>query len=287
MTKQATALAALARRVRLLPSPANPLQGRRRPAPVLPENIICFQRRRTAELDHPQEGRALHHRHVLIVPLRGRATVCIDDQEFGLRPGTGVVILPYQFHNYKAGGDRSILWLFVTFEFPHGVSLDTLRGVPFAITAEMAGQLDLLLRESAGLPELRLALMLSLLQRPKGGEAAQAQVGARDRMLRDKVNHAVQARRPRIPTARELAVEIGVSPSHLRARFRASCGVSLGRHLRMLRLERACGFLRNGSARISEVAEQCGYPTVYSFSRAFRAVYDESPREYRRGFVDR
>jgi AraC-like DNA-binding protein len=285
MTKQATALEALARRVRLLPSPANPLHGRRRPAPVLPENIICFQRRRTAELDHPREGRALHHRHVLIVPLRGRAAVCIDDQEFDLRPGNGIVILPYQFHNYKSAGDRSILWLFVTFEFPHGVSLDALRGGVFAITAEMAGQLDLLLRESVGLPELRLALMLSLLQRPKRGETAQT--GVRDRGLRDKVNHAVQARRPRIPTARELAAELGVSASHLRARFRASCGVSLGRHLRMLRLERACGLLRNGSSRISEIAEQCGYPTVYSFSRAFRALYNESPREYRRASVGR
>ena len=57
--------------------------------------------------------------------------------------------------------------------------------------------------------------------------------------------------------------------------------MSIGRHLRQLRLEQACGLLRLGPQRVSEVAEQCGFASIYSFSRAFRLAYGVSPLAYR------
>lgn len=278
MTIKRTDLAALAREARKLASPAHPLRGQRRPAPVLPENIICFQRRHTDELAHPREGRALHHRHVLIVPLRGEAIACVDNRDLSLAPGTGLTILPYQFHHYKTNGrGKRIHWLFVTFEYPQGVTLEALRGQVFPLGKEIVGQLTLLLRKEGGLAELRLALLLSLLS-PRDTSVPGPDGG---KLLVSRVNHAVQLRRPRIPTVRELATEVGMSGSHLRARFKASCGVSLGKHMRRLRLERASGLLRMSKARISEIAELCGYPSVYSFSRAFRREFAVSPRRFR------
>jgi AraC-like DNA-binding protein len=283
MTKQVSLdLSVLARVAGRLPSPANPLQGRRRPPPALPENIIFFQRRNTDDLNHPARGRALHHRHVLIVPLRGEAMVCVDDRELRLAPGAGLMVLPYQFHSYKRSAGRRILWLFVTFEYPEGVTLEPLRNAIFAVTPEIAGHLERLLKESQGLPELRLALLLSLLAPAPGCEGGAVASAGRDQALVARVNHAVQASRPRMPTVRELAGALGMSASHLRERFRASCGVSLGRHVRALRLERAQGLLRMSPARVTEIAEQCGYPSVYSFSRAFRNAYGCSPRAYRK-----
>jgi AraC-like DNA-binding protein len=278
-------LVALARTAGRLPSPANPLQGRRRPAPALPENIIFFQRRNTDDLNHPAQGRALHHRHVLIVPLRGEAVVCVDDRELRLSPGAGLVVLPYQFHSYRRSAGRRILWLFVTFEYPEGVMLESLRNTTFAIRPEIVGHLERLLKESQGLPELRLALLLSQLAPAPGCEGGTVAGAGRDKALVAQVNHAIQERRPRMPTIRELAGALGMSASHLRERFRASCGVSLGRHVRALRLERASGLLRMSPARVTEIAEQCGYPSVYSFSRAFRTAYGCSPRAYRKDAV--
>ena len=84
-------------------------------------------------------------------------------------------------------------------------------------------------------------------------------------------------------SAKEMARSLGISPSHLRARFRASCGVSLGRHLRRLRLEKACGLLRLSQNRVTEIADLCGFSSIYSFSRAFRSAYGVSPMAYRQG----
>jgi AraC-like DNA-binding protein len=51
--------------------------------------------------------------------------------------------------------------------------------------------------------------------------------------------------------------------------------------MRELRLERACGLLRMTSVRISEISEQCGFSSLFSFSRTFRVRHGLSPRAYR------
>jgi transcriptional regulator GlxA family with amidase domain len=84
-------------------------------------------------------------------------------------------------------------------------------------------------------------------------------------------------------SVKEIARSLGISASHLRARFRASCGVSLGRHLRRLRLEKACGLLRLSQRRVTEIAELCSFTSIYSFSRAFHTAYGVSPMAYRHG----
>lgn len=261
--------------------PAHPLHGKRRAAPPLPENVICFQRRSGAELNRPLQGRALHHRHVLIVALKGRATVCADDRETLLEAGRGMVVLPYQHHHYTRT-ERRLHWLFVTFEYAQGVVLEPLRHRPFDLGPERLAMLRELVRDwrarpESGLPELRLALLLADLTPPPTPMAAGAAV-----TLKPRVNLAIQRRRPLMPTLRELASDLGMSVSHLRARFRASCGISLGRHMRELRLERARGLLRMSPARVSEVAEQCGFASPYSFSRAFRRRYGQSPLQCRK-----
>ena len=225
----------------------------------------------------------MHHRHVMIVPLKGKAVVCADDVELPLGPGHGLVVLPYQYHHYIKA-DRKLHWLFITFEYAQGVVMEPLRKVVFPVGAELAAQLEGLLRAhrdlaDEGMPELRLALLLSELTPPPDRALAATMPGS---VLAQQVNHAVQKKRPLAPSIRELAAELGMSPSNLRTRFRVSCGVSLGKHMRELRLERARGLLRMSTVRVAEIAEQCGFTSQFSFSRAFRARYGQSPLAFRK-----
>lgn len=275
---------ALVANTRRLSSPDSPLHGERRAPPPLPENIICFQRRSGAELNRPNTGRAMHHRHVLIIPLSGKAVVCADDRELSLAPGKGMVIMPYQYHHY-VGASARLHWLFITFEYAQGLVMEPLRNVLFKVDASLAAELNALLHAhrklaDEGLPELRLALLLSRLTPPPVRANETVKVGPQA-TLRMQVNHTAQKRRPDAPTIRELASDLGMSPSHLRTSFRKSCGVSLGKHMRERRLERACGLLRMTPARISEIAEQCGFSSLFTFSRAFKHAYGVSPKEYR------
>src|SRR3954471_13160440 len=86
-----------------LPQPPHQLLGRRPGPLVLPDNIVCFQRRSSHELNRPRRGRALHHRFVLILALKGAVGVCIDDRVIRLMPGEGLLVFPFQFHHYVEG----------------------------------------------------------------------------------------------------------------------------------------------------------------------------------------
>lgn len=268
-----------------LPQPPHPLLGRRPGPLVLPDNIICFQRRSAAELNRPRQGRALHHRFVLILALRASASVCVDQRVIRLEAGEGLLIFPFQFHHYLDNGGRNLRWIFITFDLAEAESLQTLRYCPFALTPATRTLAADLIRayqqeqRMSELPLLLLALLLARLRRlqpaPRRRPVPSTEPGVVTR-VNQLAHHSNQ------PLGlKEIAHALGISQSHLRARFRASCGVSIGRHLRRLRLERAGGLLRLTPHRVTEIAEQCGFNSIYSFSRAFGAAFGQSPSVYR------
>ncbi len=270
-----------------LPRPSDALLGRRAGPLVLPDNIVCFPRRSARELNRPRRGRALHHRFVLILALRGAVPVCVDDRVVPLEAGEGLLVFPFQFHHYRPAPAGELLWVFITFDLADARDLAPLHHQPFALTPEVRELATRLLAayrdegRASELPALLLALLLAHLRRMKHAprRAAGAETDPGLVMRVNQLAHRVE----RPISIKELAHSLGISRSHLRARFRASCEVSLGKHLRRLRLERACGLLRLTPDRVTEVAEKCGFTSIYTFSRAFRTAYGKSPMEYRRG----
>ncbi len=272
------------------PPPLDTLMGRRPGSVLMPDNIVCFQRRQAADLNRPRRGRALHHRCVLIVALKTAAKVCVDDRIVPLQPGEGLLLLPFQFHHYLDAQRQALMWLFITFDVPDATALEPLRFHPFRLDASMRSLTAELLRayqqegRDSERPVLLLGLLLARLRRldrpQSAGPSASPEVVAG---LMMRVNQLVQKGKTHEPLEiREVSRRLGISVSHLRARFRASCGVSLGRHLRHLRLERACGLLRLSTHRVTEISELCGFSSIYHFSRAFRTAYGISPLDYRR-----
>jgi len=270
----------------LLPSPLRPLHGKRASPLALPDNIICFSRRSATDLNRPQRGRALHHRFVLILALETGVTVAVDDRAIRLNPNEGLLVLPFQFHDYIQPEHEELRWLFVTFDMIDTAPLQALRFRPFVITPvvrQTAAELveAYLTRGEGDLTSLLLAVLLQrirqagpiLRRHPKPSVAPG---------LIMQVNQLAQSHDQPM-SAKEIAGSLGISASHLRARFRASCGVSLGRHLRRLRLEKACGLLRLSQRRVTEIAELCSFTSIYSFSRAFHTAYGVSPMAYRHG----
>lgn len=274
------------RLVRLLPSPLRPLHGQHAATLALPDNIICFCRQSATDLNRPQRGRALHHRYVLILALETAVTVCVDDRTFRLNPGAGLLVMPFQFHDYIQPAAEKLTWLFVTFEMTDGSALEPLRYRPFTLSPtvrQLAAELvrSYLAPKESDLTTIIFALLLARIRQAEPIHRRYHAPAVAPGMIM-QVNQLAQAK-GEMPSVKEIARSLGISSSHLRARFRASCGVSLGRHLRRLRMEKACGLLRLSASRVSEIAEQCGFNSIFSFSRAFRTTYGLSPLAYRRG----
>lgn len=83
-------------------------------------------------------------------------------------------------------------------------------------------------------------------------------------------------------TVGELAVAVGLSASHLAARFRRERGISVMAWLRQRRIARAAEYLMLGDDPIDVIAERCGFANRFHFSRLFSAHIGCGPAHYRR-----
>lgn len=103
---------------------------------------------------------------------------------------------------------------------------------------------------------------------------------------RKAVRRAVESIVSSLDTAldlHELAKVAAVSPFHFHRIFRGMLGETpLGMH-RRLRLERAAWTLQQTSKPVTRIAFEAGYETHESFTRAFRARFAKTPREFRDG----
>lgn len=80
----------------------------------------------------------------------------------------------------------------------------------------------------------------------------------------------------------ELAAVAHFSPFHFHRIFRGMVRESVQSHVRRLRLERAAHRLKFTNQRVTHIAFEAGYEAHEAFTRAFRAMFDESPTEFRK-----
>lgn len=275
-----------------LPEPGNYYAGTAPFSLVLPRNIILFRRSRAEQLG---PFRAHHHRFVLIVNRATEGSVIVDDRSLRLRPGQALLVYPHRFHHFMHIASAQVSWLFVTFELDDLESLRALDGVPVGLNRRAVDRAASLVAEYiAGRPAaavrsdavtLRTALLLSELldcaaRRPSPVPPVGHPTPGMARV--DEVHRFVSAHLAEPFTTAQLAHELAVSPSHLRAVYKGETGMSLGSYVARMRLNRASGLLLNSAMSVKEVAAACGYESLFSFSRAFKRMMGVSPRHYRR-----
>lgn len=79
----------------------------------------------------------------------------------------------------------------------------------------------------------------------------------------------------------QLANVSNISEVYLRKLFKREFGLSPKQYITKLRISRAKQLLKSSGTPISQVAEKCGFASLYHFSRAFKNSASCSPSEYR------
>ena len=259
-------------------TPSDYYQGLRRREEAAPDNILLFARKRREELRPQRGGDAFHQRWVLLVVIAGSGELRLDRQPVRLEPGACMLVPPLHLHGYVNVTPR-IHWLFITFEWPgHTAMSEDWRGTRKP-DAQARRRLSSLVRNY--LPPERNGAVASahLLELLRRLYPVTAPVPAPTHSLLT----AVQAASKIAPgeTLPRLAKRLGISESHLRARFRREAGLSLGRYLREARLREAALWLREEGLSVKAAAERAKYPDIFTFSRAFRRVLGRPPSAVR------
>ncbi len=260
-------------------------------APLLiPKNILVFSRQKAFDVGTGTS----HHRYLLIICLQGEASVIVDEHVVRLKPGSAVLVTPHQFHHYARFSGDKVLWLFVSFELEDVEEFKSIRGMRCDLT-EL--QLTCLteLAERYAISEaaqeanaLVSALLVLILQEFRGVPAPSSEPlrGAEhvvpSRKLMQDVARYVHRHVAESLQIEDVARAMGLSESHLRARFRTLAGIGLGAYIRRLRLHRARTLMLASDLRLKEIAERCGYESIYAFSRTFHQEMGMSPSAYRK-----
>ena len=80
----------------------------------------------------------------------------------------------------------------------------------------------------------------------------------------------------------ESAQACGISRAHFRRLFRQLAGLPFHQYCLKARMDAAAGMLRRQQAPLKEVAERCGVPDIYYFTRLFRSHHGVPPGAYAR-----
>ena len=257
----------------------------------IPVNILFFLRMTTRKLQQEALQNRSHHRYVLIFNLGVSGTVHVDNLLVPLHPGEALLVLPYQFHHFSHLAAEQIEWLFCTFELGEGTFLEPFRNRVLTPRRGSQQALDLLLtdwhrcRDEARRGEMQLQiLLLYLLTSLRDDLQVQAfdlPSEPKGALLRS-VNRLLAEWRGRQVGAGDLADALGMSVSRLRAVFKETAGVSLGRYMLNYRLNRSMALLRTTDLPIAEIAEETGFGSPQAFSRIFKQKLAETPRAYRK-----
>lgn len=279
-------------RVRALRSPQNYFAETRSSAMLWPDKILCFARRGRAETARDVLARHHHHRYVMVVPWQGTGTVYADDRRFALGPLQSLLIFPFQFHHGFDFKQESVVWLIVTFELPDAAALEGLRlqpmrrikGEDYELLNGLVTSWEAKARTNELSQWLGLFLNRMLAAQPVGRVRNDIRTGKPSPLLM-RINQHCMRRLDKAIGLKELAGRMSISESYLRARFRAEMGMSLGQHLRRLRLQKAMSLLLQSELSISQIAERCGFDSIFSFSRSFHRFSGMKATDYRNRFA--
>lgn len=86
------------------------------------------------------------------------------------------------------------------------------------------------------------------------------------------------------PRLEDMAMLVGLSPSHFARKFRQSMGLSLHRFVNRRRLNRSLEMLKTGSAPLGSIALDLGFASQSHFTSVFSHLTGMTPAKYRNGF---
>lgn len=222
-----------------------------------------------------------HRSYELIHVLSGGMAITVDGRSFSLKEGDLAFLFPEQLHSMEKAGPAQITIIQFSPELIGHFSARHQKLIPadpvlcgLHFPAE-ALQFDNIYEKKAFLYQL-----CALLTSHSGFTSRAAQATPLFQLLSyisENYQHAC--------SLSGAARASGYDYAYLSRMFKQKTGVSFTEYLNEYRISQAAYLLRSTSESISAIAFLCGYDTIRSFNRNFKALTGSTPQQYRAGGV--
>lgn len=243
----------------------------------------------TPAWSRPDGYYAHHYRFYALVA--GVATIRIGPQQWTIRSGACFFIPGYRKVGFFCTARLDVFWLhFRTEHMEFEALLSQISEVRMLSALfhfrwrEVWTQISHYTRTRAPSLALRLqAMLMDMTAELIGGsldDPKQEQASASLRRLQPALE-LMDRMYLQNPSLAEIASSAGLSPTYFHAQFVRWFHVTPHQYMLRRRMRMARQLLAEGELPIYAVAEQCGYPNVFYFSRAFRKFYGQPPSSAR------
>ena len=248
----------------------------------------------------------LHHHdfYEIYMLLRGSVSYTVENRIFHMRAGDLMLISPLELHQARVDSndepyERIVLWVdrgyLESLSSPHTSltrcfdtsipSHTNLLRLPGATGAPLRTTVDKLCALKASkdygsdlLAQSALVELLVGLNRAAADRGDARPVGTSDQVV-DAVLHYINEHYSEALTLDQLSEKFFISKYHLLRKFDAQVGTTVHRYILQKRLLNAKQLLAGGVPP-NEVCQYCGFGDYANFYRAFRAEYNQTPRQY-------
>lgn len=263
----------LQQKIGQLCEPTDLFNGKRLPKGfALPDNILIFHH------DFPVANPNSHQRYTLVIP-NGQMSYLLDDSPVELKKDDVLIITPGQMR-YLMPNSSCYSRLFITFETPEPPSYipDNNLG---QFTLESSGHLRQMLDFYLDGKTVQCSLELVRFLYSLGNITLPPQKKSFSPLAAKALSY-IHRHLEMIPDHTKIARHLNISASHLRMVFRREIGMSIGSYIAKQHLDIAKYHLHNTGMSISEIAEKCGYGSIYAFSAFFKKQTGVSPLQFRK-----
>src|SRR6056297_182149 len=231
-----------------------------------------------------------HHDNLLIYCTEGKAFLNVRGEPYTVEAGDLLLLPAGANHRYTADPDNpwTIHWVHYTGplaeDFRHYMGFDgptRIRhlGRQPRLLVDFNGLLSVrqtgfrargLIHAANRLRQLLAAVPINA---DETGHERQAELETIHNYMREHLDERI--------SLEQLADLAGLSPAHFATRYREQTGTSPIQHFLHLKVERACQMLDTSSLSFADISRRLGYDDAYYFSRLFKKVMGQSPRDYR------
>lgn len=224
----------------------------------------------------------LHQSFEFITVLSGEMKITVDGVLYNIKMGESLLIFPNQLHSFESTKSEHMLCLFspdLVKAYSSKLSGKVPKSNKFKAKEYLVNSINNLSENSS---KIKKKGVLYSLCADFDETANYISKKTDDKNLLYKIFDFVESNYNKDCTLEALSEDITFSYSYLSRYFKNTIGISFNNYVNHYRINNACYLLMNNSDySILECALECGYTSLRSFNRNFKAITSLTPAEYK------